>query len=265
MNEAVRTLGKLTLFGTNKNLLLSDTDYEIMGRCYLSKWTIYMVSLTVLGAFSSSFMVVLGEDFTSIIYTPQDSPLGIAFGDWIKTFWNWWANVPEPNTSSTCFFHDTGNAIFLADPLKVGSKTYSCNIPTGKPIFFPLVSSEFDKGESTNKDKTGNELMDAAKRENGGQYEPSLTLRLDGKIIDPKFLVSLRAQAPLWNITILEGNQYGEPHGTYLAAAEGWYVFLKPLPLGSHELTYVATSPKPEGSMSSGDVTYKLLVNSSAP
>jgi hypothetical protein len=233
--------------------------------------SLILCGLMVLSVFSCYFtMVVYAQDFGSIFYTPKDTPLGVPYGDWIKEYWDWWANYPMSQTPAEhkgryqCFLNDIGNAIFLVDPLKMNvEETYSCNVPFGKPIFFSLVTSEYDTGVDGYEKATDKELLDSAKHDDDSN---SFKLTVDGNIIPTEFIKSLRTESPFWNITIVPGNHYDSVPGIFRAVAEGFYIFLKPLSPGSHIVSYEASSPKPAPQVSAvGKITYNLFVNSSLP
>jgi hypothetical protein len=62
-----------------------------------------------------------------------------------------------------------------------------------------------------------------------------LTAILDGKEI--KNLEQYRTQTGFYNITVVEGNIFHLPAGTFKSHADGFFVFLEPPPPGKHDLT----------------------------
>jgi hypothetical protein len=225
------------------------------------------IALGLSGLFVASQLLIVtyAQEFSSQFYSPSDSPFGITYGEWIAKYWDWWANIPKSQTPTEvkyeCFMHETGNVIFLIDPLKMnGDVSYSCKIPAGKALFFPLVTSEYDKGTEGYEQATDRQLIDAAKQDDNSN---AFKVILDGKVISSEYLRSLRAESPFWNITIVSGNHYDSPPGVFRAVAEGFHVFLKPLSPGSHQLYFETSSPKSELQVSPGGrITYNLLVNS---
>ena len=51
-----------------------------------------------------------------------------------------------------------------------------------------------------------------------------------------KDLKSYRTQAGYFNSTIVDNNIYDSPSGDYRAFADGYFVFLEPLPAGKHDV-----------------------------
>jgi hypothetical protein len=209
------------------------------------------------------------QDFKSLFYTPSDKPFGIPYSEWIIKYWNWWDNVPSAESPSehpekyNCFVHEVDNVTFLVDPLKMNTeKTYACNIPSSMSIFFSLVTSEYDTGIDGFEHAKDSELVDSAKKDDDSN---AFKLTVDGKVIPAEFIRSLRAESPFWNVTITKGNHYDSKPGTFRAVAEGFYIFLKPMPSGSHQIIYEASSPKSDLQVSpGGKITYNLLVNSTS-
>ena len=228
---------------------------------------ILAIILVFSGVLVTSQLVNLtyAQDFSSLLYTPSDSPFGIPYGVWITKYWDWWANVPKTLTPTEqnypCYTHDVGDVIFLVDPLKMsGEVTYSCNIPAGKALFFSLVTSEYDTGIEGYEKATDKQLIDAARQDDNSN---AFKVILDGKVIPSDAIRNLRGESPFWNITIFKGNHYDSPLGVFRAFAEGFYIFLKPLSPGSHQLYYETSSPKSDFQVSpGGKITYNLSVNS---
>jgi hypothetical protein len=105
--------------------------------------------------------------FTSVIQTPvytkasssaptffqkNTSPYGIPYPEWLKIWWQYWLSIPNnehPYTnydSKTCPINQHGPVWFLPDVEPNGQSTtanvtFSCQIPLGKAIFFPISQS----------------------------------------------------------------------------------------------------------------------------
>lgn len=77
-----------------------------------------------------------------------------------------------------------------------------------------------------------------------------------------KDLESYRTQSGYFNITNAENNIYDSPAGTYRAFADGYFVFLEPLPAGKHDVNLKASVLNPiEPSYNyNADYTYHLNI-----
>jgi hypothetical protein len=58
-------------------------------------------------------------------------------------------------------------------------------------------------------------------------------------------LTSYRAVSPAFDLTVLQ-NPYGIPPGPTHAAADGFWIILKPLSRGTHTIHFTGTVPFPE-------------------
>ena len=230
-----------------------------------------MIILGILLVFSGVFVtsqfvnLTYAQDFSSLLYTPSDSPFGIPYGVWLAKYWEWWANIPKVQSPTQqnyqCYMHDAGDVVFLVNPLKMSSEvTYSCKIPAGKALFAALVTAEYDNGREGYEKASDKQLKDAAIQDDNSN---AFKVMLDGKVIPSDTIRNLRAESPFWNIPIVEGNHYDSPPGLFRAFAEGFSIFLKPLSPGSHQLYYETSSPKSDFQVSpGGKITYNLSVNS---
>jgi hypothetical protein len=231
------------------------------------------ISLVFVAAFifiTQGNRILYAEDLGSLFYSHSDSPKGMSYGNLMQKYWDWWVNVPKepPISKSSCYMKDIGNVVFLVDPLQLADTVnYTCKLPEGKALFFPLQTAESDHGVSSEYAKyTDDELIKSAKQENEGD---TYTLMIDGKMIPRDYLKKLGMVSPFWNISISqEGNQYDAKTGNFRAVTDGVFVFLKPLSPGSHEIQYSAASTdiseeNPTATRSTeGKITYKILVNS---
>ena len=216
-----------------------------------------------------------GQNLTSLFYSTSDLHDDMSFSDLMQKYWDWWINIPNapgapPGTSpfpiTECDIKDLGKVVFLVDALKVGHDTnYSCHLDEGKSLFFPLLTSEYDRGLEGYENATIQQLEDAAKQENTGD---SATLRIDNKSIDPVFLNNLNTISLPWNITTNQtGNHYDAPVGNFTGVVYGNFAYLKPLDRGPHEIQIKAsqTDKTPENPevLQSSDVTitYKIIVD----
>ena len=83
-------------------------------------------------------------------------------------------------------------------------------------------------------------------------------------------LESYRSQSGFYNSTQVENNFYDYPAGTYRAFADGYFVFLEPLPVGKHDVNLKVSVLNPVQSSYNynADWTYHLNVvpsNSTVP
>ena len=93
----------------------------------------------------------------------------------------------------------------------------------------------------------------------GDEYG-AISATLDGQKIE--ILDSYRTATDFFNISYTRDNIYDLPAGTYRGIADGFFVFLKPLSLGDHELqlkTSVTNPTTPSYNYASEGI-YKLKI-----
>ena len=98
-----------------------------------------------------------------------------------------------------------------------------------RAMLFPLLTGEcgYDVPEVKNDE-------DLRRCATAGDEYGVIEATVDGVKI--KDLDSYRTQAGYFNVTNADNNIYDSPVGTYRAFAEGYFLFLEPLPAGNHDV-----------------------------
>jgi hypothetical protein len=196
---------------------------------------------------------------------PRDSqPYGLTYGEWTAKWWQWAHSIPTANnpmldqTGEHCAQaqNQTGPVWFLAGT-GAGYAERTCTIPVGKAILLPIINSVNVRtaGETKEELLAGvKELQDKV---------TTLDASVDGTPLQN--LSNYRIQSPFFNETLPKDNLLGVPEGTYLAVADGYWLFLQPLSPGQHEIRVHGviidpTSPTPSFETA---VTYHLTISNS--
>jgi hypothetical protein len=134
----------------------------------------------------------------------------------------------------------------------------SCTIPSGKsllispieaictPVDTPGVKTEEDMRQCTKDDQDKVNLV---------------SVTVDG--IEVPGVSEYRFQSPLFNLTLPENNVVGVPAQETQGVSDGYFVMLKPLPKGEHEIRSVGslTEVTVQGTQNfASDVTYHIIV-----
>jgi hypothetical protein len=217
--------------------------------------------------------VILALVVVAPIASGQTSSQGQPQGQWLEKltakWWNWaFATSPGPlegsyTGGSQCNGKYVKRVFFLAgavfDP-DMPSVERNCTVPANKPILFPVVnvvcSAAFDPIQEPDDPKP---------------YDTACAEPITDATIDPpsKFFATLdgkdlrqrRIASGLFQWTIaFEDNPFGVPTGTYEAASDGLWVFLRDgLKPGKHKIVFGGTyKDTPFGSFEGTTVTYKL-------
>ena len=197
------------------------------------------------------------------VYPLGSKPYGLTYGEWTAKWWQWTLSIPKDlnpggdMTGKDCALKQSGAVWFLSGTFG-GSATRVCALPSGKAILLPLINAECDYKAKPNL-KTESELLACAKSENEGIT--GLDATVDG--VKTQGLSNFRVQSPLFNITYIPNNINGAPIGTTQGISDGYWIMLKPLPVGDH-IIHIAGSVVnyAEGTLNNfaNDVTYHIKV-----
>jgi hypothetical protein len=195
------------------------------------------------------------------LYSKDSSPHGISYPEWINKWWQWSMSIPseqhprEDYDPGKCSNNQSGPVWYLADSL-AGKEERTCSIPAGKSILVPLLTGNCHN-DGVPKPMNDEELLECASA--GNEYG-AIGATLDGRPLNS--LQQYRTQSPYYNIIVPENNLYENKPGKYRGIADGFFVFLEPLPAGKHDLvlrTNVENPNVPDYNYSS-EVVYHLII-----
>ena len=199
--------------------------------------------LTVFAAGALVMLAVPAAYAGTTIVQPNQTYAGKTYGQWSAAWWQWAANISRPSpvddpTGKYCAVHQRGPVWFLAGT--PGASSPRCTVPADKAILFPVINGECSSVE-------GNGTTDAELRACAqGQMDLVTTLgaSVDGVPIDLGPNGSrFRFQSPLFQITWAPNNGFNVPAGTGASVADGFWVLLKPLAAGRHEIDFHGAIP----------------------
>ena len=194
------------------------------------------------------------------VYAKDSAPYGIPYKEWVGKWWNWTYGIPKDEhprddfTPEKCAAHQGGPVWFLPDQLG-GKEERTCNVPEGKAILIPLLTGECGYDDPAIKNDEDLRRCGMAGNEYG-----VIEATVDG--VKLKDLESYRSQSGFYNSTQVENNIYDYPAGTYRAFADGYFVFLEPLPVGKHDVNLKVSVLNPVQSSYNynADWTYHLNI-----
>jgi hypothetical protein len=206
-----------------------------MKKWYPESTSKILVSILSLTFIAPSFIIPAhASDVNPSVYPTDSSPFGTHYKDWIAKWWQWNVGIPASQhprdhySPEKCTVNQNGSVWFLPDIL-TGKEDRSCTIASDKGILVPLLTGECENSEG--QPQTDVELKQCSM---AGDEFGAISATLDGKSIEN--LNTYRTDTGFFNITIVKDNIFDTPTGTYRATADGFFVFLKPLSPGNHEL-----------------------------
>jgi len=244
------------------------------------KMSLYLVCLVVflIPANYVHFSTVNGAFFE--VYPKDSTPLA-PYDIWVAAFWNWDATLLNKAGTTTCceglqengcLMDDVGPAIIVINTAIGGTTNQNCNIKSDQGIFIQLWSAECDTQPQKPPLANYNDLLKCARELDLGTVKGKVSV--DGTLVaelDAKDLVSnklsnvVELNTQLFSFTYPPNTHlFTTKSGTFLGAAHGWFVFLKPLPVGDHTVTYsisvVTTGTTAGGSLTTAQYTYHFKV-----
>jgi hypothetical protein len=206
-------------------------------------------------------------------YSPKSLPEGMkSVEPVIEKYWQTWIAEPPKYAENwpKCLIMKpdqmAGNQsiVFLGDPASaveknVNARNQNCDVSSNEAIFFPPYNGICDTGEFPS--YTPSQLLDCAIGTNKGIK--LMNLKIDGVDVSDKIFHTNTSKPFIWNIPKVNFYQMTEPHvGSHPAMAEGYYVFLKPLPVGVHtiELKVLRVPPEPNQPVEHPNAKYTLNI-----
>lgn len=182
-----------------------------------------------------------GSGISQQVYPINSKPFGLTYGEWSAKWWQWGLSIPTKDspivdeTGTKCAVGQNNSNVWFLSGHGGGEVSRACSIPAGKAIFFPVINVECDY-TSPNL-KTESDLRKCATDDQN--KVSNLRATVDGVAIPD--LEKYRAQSPLFNMTVPKDNVMGIPPGTTQAVSDGFWVFLKPLSPGKHEIHFTGS------------------------
>jgi hypothetical protein len=227
------------------------------------------------------------------VVPPQAHPRGLSYGQWSAQWWQWAFNTPwhgpggvlNPLTTTDgpvdCSYGQHGNTWFLggtfissdgAGGVAANNAKRSCTVPTGTMLFMPLVNSENDNLAPIPKPPT--RFSEQELRQPSAEQMDSvrgMTATIDGRSVKgltDSHTTRYRVQSPLFQYTLPSTQQGGNldqavgaklPSGPVAkpgAVADGAFLMLEPLSVGTHTLHWTGGIP---GGFTQ-DISYTITV-----
>ena len=172
-------------------------------------------------------------------FTPNSKPYGLTFGEWTVRWWQWAHGSPKAlnpvldQTGVNANINQSGPVWFLAGTFGENNiAKRSCTLPFGKAILFPVINYEMNELENP-RIRTGRDLVKHV-------LQDIDDIVVKQAIVDGKEVPIYRIQSDpsIFELNIDSDNCMGIRGGITKAAADGYWVFLKPLDLGQHTIYF---------------------------
>lgn len=175
-------------------------------------------------------------------FASDSSPYGLSYGEWTVKWWQWLLSTPrsyspliDQSGEHAAINQPTEHVWFLAGKLGSEDKNLpfrSCSIPVGRSILFPVVNCEANPIEYPEL-KTKEALIDHVVKDENTIVEK--TCILNDIPIDVQ---RVRSDPEIFEVNLNHDNIFKVNGGNTIACADGYWVFLKPLPPGEYRLSF---------------------------
>lgn len=171
--------------------------------------------------------------------SPTQSVEGQSQAEWSKVWWQWAASFDRSESPITdqsgelCGAKQSGSVWFLAGTYGTHRTVRLCKVPRNKLLFFPLINYVVTR--PLDREVSCQSVMAKAARLTDGAT--ALVLEVDGKRV--KNLETYRQPSKCFNIAELSTPK----EFVFPAAANGYYVMLKPLAPGTHVINFGGALP----------------------
>jgi hypothetical protein len=172
------------------------------------------------------------------------TPYGVPYEDWMTKWWQWNMQIPKEQHPQVNDYHlikcpvgQSGNVSFLTQSLQ-GKSEYSCTIPAGHAIMIPI-----SPGECTTNEAHSSIPADMMKCATEGNKFLTFDAKVDGVRLNG--LDQNDARSGVFNMAVPKDNFLDLKPGQWNAVAGGYFGFLKPLPVGNHNVSISARVTNP--------------------
>jgi hypothetical protein len=176
------------------------------------------------------------------LYERSAHPFGKSWEKWAALWCNWMFSIPKKKnpsldeTGKYCSINQNDeNVWFLTGTFGniIVPVKRKCTIPARKAIFFPILVKE-DSLEEDSDLKTELELIKRSRDATNRLIQ--MEAAIDGEIVDQ--LESYRAQSEVFDLVFPKDNVYDVKPGLTRSVCDGYWLFIKPLEIGKHDIYF---------------------------
>ena len=203
-----------------------------------------------------------GTKYSVEFFGADSKPYGKTYGQWTVDWWRWALSAPKSMNpvvdragEYATVNQPTSDVWFLAGKFGDETKDFpnrQCAIPMDRAILFPVVNCLANPLEYPEL-KTEQEIIDYVSNDEDAIVKKECFLNGERMPIE-----RVKSDPLAFSLTISKDNAIGiKDGGSTIAAADGYWVFLKPLPKGEYILRFAGSCEN--GKLNSG-ANYYLRV-----
>lgn len=219
------------------------------------------------------FPHVSADSLNSELYSIDEHPFGVPYGTWIARWWNWTTGIPAGDhprdiEEKPCNVNQKWDKVWFLPDVLDGKFVRNCEIPNGTAIFVPITTGE--KSVAEDKDLVGKDPNMVKRDLIAGAYYCDNSNVERSAAVDGRRISGLEGNLPyrtntsdVFNLSWNETNIYNvKPIEDRRAFAEGWFLFVKPLPQGNHTIDLHSKISHTDGECNyDGTIRWNIKVN----
>ncbi len=175
-------------------------------------------------------------------FAADSRPYGKTYGSWTVEWWRWALAIPKSinpivdgtgeNAGVNQRYEDVS---FLAGKMASEDRTLPnrfCTLSTEKSILFPVINCESNQLEHPEL-RTHQDIIERVKK------DEDTIIRKECYVDDtPIPAQRIKSDPSIFELSMVDDNLFNVKGGSTSASADGYWVFLKPLPLGKHIISF---------------------------
>ena len=183
---------------------------------------------------------------SDLLFKRCHHPFGKSWEDWVVTWYIWLLGIPrEKNpcidkSGKFCSLNQTNNNVwFLAGTF--GNTIWvkrKCTIPGRKAVLFPLLVKQDSFAEDT--DLTSEEEL-VKRSSDAADKVLHMEAAIDGEKIE--YIKRYRVQSDVFDLRLRKNNIYNFTPGLTRSVCDGYWLFIKPLEKGNHNIYFRGETP----------------------
>jgi hypothetical protein len=215
-----------------------------------------LIIFTSLPFFTENISADLSKSqIESLLFDNTAIPYNTTIPEWTAKWWKWaysfsgYYNNPllDPNGTALMKFQPSDEPVFFLSGAYNSVANRTVTIPAGKAILYPVLNAEISFTDFPN-----------AKGEDDLKRALESDLRAATYVGTELNEISLpyhRIKADLFDLSVAKDNIFDVSDGPTQAVADGYWIFLKPLPIGEYTIHIKGEQP-----FYRSEVTYKINI-----
>jgi hypothetical protein len=215
-----------------------------------------LIIFTSLPFFTENISADLSKSqIESLLFDNTAIPYNTTIPEWTAKWWKWaysfsgYYNNPllDPNGTALMKFQPSDEPVFFLSGAYNSVANRTVTIPAGKAILYPVLNAEISFTDFPNA-KGEDDLKRALKSDlSAATYV--------GTELNEISLPYHRIKADLFDLSVAKDNIFDVSDGPTQAVADGYWIFLKPLPIGEYTIHIKGEQP-----FYRSEVTYKINI-----